>query len=103
MHDYVEATLRLPVAAVRVESPAQLVSQQTSEPVLGIDRRRFLEAMHGFRAAGGEVIRLGKLRLVRPAEFVAWLAGRATPRAGQDDTGELAESLGLRVVGVDRG
>ena len=97
--------LELPDGAVTVTAaPPELVSQKTSEATLGIPRRPFLEALGGYQAAGGEVLKLGRLRLVRPADFVGWLARRrpaelAAPVSGAD---QLAAELGLVAVGGGR-
>lgn len=98
-----KVTLELPdgVVAVAAAQP-ELVSQKTSEVVLGIPRRHFLESMGAYRAHGGEVICLGRLRLVRRESYVAWLRNSGEPRAevevGDDGAAALAAAAGLRLV-----
>lgn len=100
MAETIRASIELPATAVVVQAaPPELVSQKTSEAVLGIGRRTFLESLPAFRAAGGEVIALGRLRLVRREGYVAWLSRE--PHADERDARkELAAELGLRVLGA---
>jgi hypothetical protein len=92
-------------AALENPEPGQCVSQRTSERLLGIPRRAFLELVRQFDSAGGEVIATGKLRLVRLQAFEAWLRERslpsvsATPANGE---GTFDSELGLLVVGGGR-
>ena len=96
----VTVTMSLPAGALSVvAAPPELVSQRTSEAVLGIPRRSFLEAVRMFEAGGGIVAKLGKLRLVDRVAFVAWLRTRreqAAPEA--DGVAALAAELGYRLV-----
>jgi len=57
-------------------APPELLSQRNVEAVTGIPARVYLEEIRapGFPLA---VIKLGKLRLVERASFVAWLRERA--------------------------
>lgn len=67
-------TIPIPRAALTITAPLpELVSQRTSEGVLGLPRRAFLDLLPAFRAAGGETIAAGKLRMVLRVDFVAWL------------------------------
>ena len=100
----VALTIAVPRSALTVAAaPPELVSQKTSEAVLGIPRRAFLDSLPAFRAQGGEVATLGKLRLVDRVAFVAWLRSRGAQRvvdpvrASNDDL--VAAELGLRAVG----
>lgn len=100
----VNVTLALPVSALAVQAaPPVLVSQLTAEAVFGIPARTFREALPAYRACGGEVARLGKLRLVGRASFVAWL-NRRREEAGPEPDGAaiLAAELGLRPVAGGR-
>ncbi len=61
------ATITIPPGVLTVQvSPPALVSQKTVESHLGIPRRTYLESLPLFEANGGEVLRLGRLRLVSP-------------------------------------
>jgi hypothetical protein len=94
-------TLELPPGALVVQAaPPELLSQRTSEAMVGVPRLAYLASLPSYRAAGGEVLALGRLRLVRRAQYVAWLAGtRIAEREDQGDgTAALAHSLGLRLV-----
>jgi len=94
----IKATIALPIAELRVAAPSpDLVSQKTSEAMFGIPRRTFLASLGDYRATGGEIIRLGRLRLVRRDEYITWLANRQFNEEPQD-VAELAEALGLRLV-----
>jgi hypothetical protein len=102
MIDTIRASIELPATAVVVQAaPPELVSQKTSETVLGIGRRAFLESLPAFRGSGGEVIVLGRLRLVNRASYVAWLSlKRSSDQFDSNDAvRELAAEFGLRVVG----
>lgn len=101
------ATIELPTDAIRIEAaPPELVSQKTSLAVLGIPRRPFLDAVSRYRAGGGEVFHCGRLRLVNREAFVAWLRSSTSQGAkpsegtetGQPSDGDLAASLGFRLV-----
>jgi hypothetical protein len=98
MSETIRASIELPATAFTVQAaPPELVSQKTSEAVLGIGRRAFLESLPAFRATGGEVIALGRLRLVKRASYVAWLSQQ--PGAVQDDVvSQLASELGFRMA-----
>src|SRR5258708_5803449 len=96
--------IAIPRSALRlIAPPAETVSQKTSLAVLGIDRRPFLESLAAYRADGGAVFELGKLRLVKREAFVAWLAlksGGSRLTAGTDDgVAAVVGELGLRLVG----
>jgi hypothetical protein len=104
--DLVEVRMLVPRAALVQAAPApELVSQATSLGTFGVPARRFLEIV---RRADfpGRVIRNGKLRLVRPADFIAALERiDATEEQGPRPTAEaesaptrrssIAEELGL--------
>ncbi len=102
-------SVQLPMAALTVVSRGpRLVSQRTSEEVLGMPRTHFLATCRAFEATGGEVIRDRRLVLVEVEPFVAWLkartradAARAKANADEADgaADDLAAELGLRVVG----
>ena len=94
-------SIELPTGALHVTAALpELVSQRTSEQVLGVPKRQFLEALPSFEASGRVVARLGRLRLVDRADFVDWLCDRQRHQIEQhDDVAELAAELGLRRVG----
>lgn len=95
-----QATVAIPLEALHFTAPApEFVSQKTSEQVLGIPRRAFLGAVRDFEAAGGDVLRLGRLRLVKPGELTTWIRNRDVRGEGADELAQLASSVGLRVVG----
>ena len=71
------ATLTLPWEAVTVRAEPEFISQHTSEPILGLTRRVFLDLLPMLREAGVRVISLGKARLVPRSEIVAFLLARA--------------------------
>lgn len=96
-------TVELPLEVLRVEaSKPTLISQKTCEQALGVPRRQYLEALPRFRAAGGEVLELGRLRLVAPDDFVRWLRDQEAAEKGEpgelDQVDAMAAELGLRVV-----
>lgn len=74
---------------------AQRVSQATSLDVLGIPRGLFLELAREYRAAGGDVLAVGKLRLVERAAFEAWLRSRGTKPTPTSNLTDLEAELGL--------
>jgi hypothetical protein len=95
--------LELPDAAIVVQAPRPLfVSQHTSEALLGLRRRAFLEVVAAFRAAGGEVLCVGRARLCELEPLIEWLRIRCVAAADPDTTENEAEQLlaasGLRVV-----
>ena len=94
-------TERRTVAIARPE----YVSQHTSLPVLGLDGRGYLGLLTEYREAGGEVLSIGKRRLVALDAFASWLRRRgatdkATPVADEVDT--YAASLRLVASGGGR-
>ena len=102
--------LTIPIAIPRsaltiVAAPPEMISQRTAREVLGIDRRPFLEALPAFRASGGAVLELGRLRLVHRVAFVVWLETRSMASSLEEADGANAfvSELGLRLVGGRRG
>jgi len=91
----VTATLAIPRDAIRVIAPPpDTISQRNVEAATGIPARVYLDSI---RAPGFplRVTRLGKLRIVNRAAFVAWLdqgafgaAGIELPPNGTDEAGE---------------
>lgn len=68
--------IELPDGALSVTAALpELLSQRTTEAVLGVPKRVFLDSLPRFRVSGADVFKLGRLRLVRRADYVAWLAG----------------------------
>ncbi len=90
-------TVTLPAVQV-VAAPPLRVSQRTSEAVMGVHRRAYLDSLAEYAASGGEVLRLGHLRLVAPAEYLAWLGSRGAIAPAERPTDDLAAELGLRAV-----
>jgi hypothetical protein len=91
-------TVEIPRSALTVVERPRAVSQRTSESVLGIPKRPFLELAREYSDAGGTVLHLGKLRLVEIDQLLAWLASRrvAAPTvAANDEVDALANELGL--------
>lgn len=88
----VTAMLAIPNDAIRVvAAPPDTISQRNVEATTGVPSRAYLEAVRdpGFPLA---VTRLGKLRIVNRAAFIAWLEKGAfggARREEQDD--ELAD------------
>lgn len=102
-----KATIELPHDLVIVAPLPELVSQHNVAAVLGIPANTFLDMVR--RATDLEVMKLGKLRLVDRAAFVAWLKGEAsrTMRPANDSGGtdaeeDLIKELGLAHVPVSR-
>jgi hypothetical protein len=87
----ITATLAIPRDVLRVIAPPpETLSQRNVEAVTGIPSRVFLEAV---RAPGFPlpVARLGKLRIVGRAAFVAWLQqGAIKPEAAAPSAAEDA-------------
>lgn len=95
----IRAVVELDAADVQiVAAPPTHLSQRTSEAVLGIPRRAYLESLASYP---GEVIRLGRLRIVDRVSYLRWLAGRAVG-AVDDDAADLAAAAGLRIVASDK-
>jgi len=84
----ITTTFTIPTEAITViAAPPELLSQRNVEAVTGIPARVYLEEI---RAPGFPltVIKLGKLRLVERASFVAWLReqpDRAPPSVPAND------------------
>lgn len=72
--------IEIPRSALTVIERAHSASQKTSRSALGIDSRPFLALTRSYRAAGGDVIAVGKLRLVEVDPFLDWLKRRAAPK-----------------------
>lgn len=81
----ITATLAVPAHAIRLTAPpADTISQRTVEATTGVPPRAYLEAVRdpGFPLP---VTRLGKLRIVNRAAFVAWLERGAFGRGRKDE------------------
>ena len=95
MRDHVIAELRLPVVP-QISSPVApvLVSQRNCEPTCGVSPRVFLDHLRrpDFDV---DVVRLGKLRMVDPTAYVAWLRREAARLAE-----EKAREAAVEVDGV---
>lgn len=83
----------------------RLVSQRTAEPVLGLSSGVYLVTVRQYAEAGGEVLELGKARLVEVEPFVRWLrsrgqqARRAPVASVPDGRDVLLSELGLAQAG----
>ena len=94
--EVVHVTAQIPRSELQIHERAELVSQITSERTVGIKRRTFLETLPAFEESGGKVARLGKLRLVRVADFVAFLfAVGAGERRAPSSVSSVESELGL--------
>ena len=94
--EVVHVTLPIPRSALQIHEQAELASQLTAERTLGMKRRVFLETLPAFEESGGKVARLGKLRLVRVADFVAFLfALGAGERRAPNSVSSVESELGL--------
>ncbi len=108
--DELELRVAIPAAGLTVTAaPATHVSQRTSEAVLGIPRRAFLDLARAYRAAGGAVAVAGKLRVVEREAFTRWLFARAVPVPADapnpepaDPVAARAARLGISLVGGDK-
>ncbi len=89
----------VPRAALTIVERARTASQHTSDRVLGLPSRVYLETIRDFARDGGTVYRAGKARMVDVDTFLAWLASRPKPQSknakSNDDVDELAAELGL--------
>lgn len=94
-------TVSIPLAAVRVQAPEPShLSQLNVQTCIGIGKRQYLESMPAFAACGGKVLRLGRLRIVERAAYLAWLGernDREQHESGEDDVTRLADELGIQV------
>lgn len=89
-------TIQVPRSALTIVERPRCVSQRTSERVLGIPRRAFLELAREYRDAGGVVLEHGKLRIMELDPLLAWMRERApTTKPKKSDVDEYASSLGL--------
>ncbi len=97
--------VRIPRTALTLVEPPRCVSQRTSERVLGLDRRTYLALAREYAAAGGNVLHVGKLRIVEIDPLLAWMRARRMTGAADersDEVGDLARELGLRAVAEGR-
>jgi len=86
-------TLSIPAEAITViAAPPEMLSQKNIEAVTGIPARVYLEEIRspGFPL---KVIKLGKLRLVDRAAFVAWLRERVPPSRAANDVAEERDEV----------
>lgn len=101
--------LRVPRSPLTVvQGPPSHVSQHTAPREVGLSSGDvYLELAREYGRAGGEVIAVGKTRLVDRERFVAWLAARskatAAPTEPADEGDTYARELGLRVVAGGKG
>jgi hypothetical protein len=99
MNHETSLTVTIPAGALRVEqAPPSHLSQLTVQSAIGIGKRQYLESISAYRAAGGKVLRFGRLRIVERDCYLAWLAEReqrvTEPEQG-DDVARLADELGV--------
>jgi hypothetical protein len=89
----------------------RLVSRRTCLAVLGVPPRAFDVLLADFVAAGGTVLRAGRLRLAEVAPLLGWMRDRerqatastpapTVPRDQGDDVDTLARELGLTAARV---
>jgi hypothetical protein len=104
--DTVAITVHVPrhafAPAAQEQTLPDYLSGKTAERILSVPARTFAE--HRRRPDfWPEVLVVGKLRLVRRTEYIAWLREqserRTAPPEPRDAVDELAAELGLRVVG----
>lgn len=104
-------TIAIPRSALTIIETPRCVSQRTSERVLGVPRRAFLDLVARYREAGGTVLNVGKLRVVEIDPLLAWMTSVERRRDVIDTTAEEVEAdpvdayaagLGLRLVGGAR-
>lgn len=102
-------TIQVPRSALTVIERPRCVSQRTSERVLGIPRRAFLDLARAYREAGGQVLAAGKLRICEIDPLLAWMREREQATAAgaesepRDAVDTYAARLGLRAVTGGRG
>ncbi len=93
--------LSVPRSALTLVERPRCVSQRTSERVLGLPRRAYLDLVREYREAGGVVLTAGKLRMVEIDPLLRWMADRArVVRAAaepRDEVDTYAARLGLAV------
>ncbi len=95
----VTVAFELPTAALTVvAAPPMRISQKTCEQALGIPKRVFLDSLPPYRASGGDVITHGKLRLVEPNAYLAWLRQLRKDAPKTDGAAAIAAELGLCAV-----
>lgn len=91
----------IPRAALTIVEAPRTVSQRSSERVLGVPSSVYLASLRAYQRDGGEVMTLGRLRLVEVDAYVRWLgrssaAAPTTPApATRDAVDDLARELGL--------
>jgi hypothetical protein len=105
-NDTVRVHLDLPRSAlVQYAAPAEWMSQLTCEADPGVSRRCYLADVHS-AAYPFEVLRRGKLRLTRRADYIEFLRRRSqaskSAEAGSDGADGVLREVGLRVVGGHR-
>ena len=93
----------IPRSALTVVERPRAISQRTSERVIGIPARAYLDLLAPYRAGGGVVLVVGKLRIVEVDPFMSWLARRdaARPVVSSDaetDVERLERRLGIVAV-----
>ncbi len=97
-------TLTIPRAALTIVEAPVTASQRTCERALGIPSATYLASLRAYSAAGGQVVSMGRLRLVVVADYVSWLrrggrsASRSPEQAPMDEVDDLAAELGLKVL-----
>lgn len=96
----IAASISIPLDAFTVvAAPPIMLSQLNVEAVVAVSVRVYLEAI---RAPGFPlpVMKLGKLRLVECAGFVAWLRSQTAAGAAPANDGEPLGHLGLVAKGA---
>ncbi len=80
------------------DADGRLLSQRNCDD-LGLTKRDYLDLVRRFRAAGGRVLKCGKLRLTRRAALLAFLDAAPTQatRPVEPDGSALADELGFEL------
>lgn len=94
--------IEIPLDGLVVQAPLpELLTQGNVQAVIGLTPRQFLDAIPSFAAAGGMVLKLGRVRAVDRSAFIAaWRAGKlaSNGRAIEREPAGVGERLGLRKV-----
>ena len=92
-NDFVTATLAIPSHAIRViAAPPDTISQKNVEAATGVTARVYLESIRD-PSFPLPVTRLGKLRIVNRAAFIAWLEKGAFGDARQIEQKDVHDDL----------
>lgn len=95
-------SIEIPRSALTIVERPRTASQRTSERVFGLPKRHYLDLLPLYRGEGGQVMDVGKLRVVDVDAFVGWLSRRAALQPAKtapanDGLSDLERELGLVV------